>query len=162
MIIAPHALTGAAIATRVRRPWLAILAAFGSHFLLDYVPHIESTTLFQIGGGPAWAVLTVEAVDFLVTVGLLAWAVPGRPEWRIMLLAAFAGILIDLVESVPGGEAWFSTWGGTSWLYSFHRGFHHNVPHEQWPLGVATQAAVIVIALLVISRTKAGKKEHKI
>ena len=41
MIITPHLLFGAAIASQFRNPFLAIVLAFLSHYLLDLIPHNE-------------------------------------------------------------------------------------------------------------------------
>jgi len=38
MVATPHLVAGAAIGKLFRRPWLAYPLAFGSHFLLDFVP----------------------------------------------------------------------------------------------------------------------------
>lgn len=39
MLETPHVLIGAAIATKVGNPFLAIPLAFASHFVLETVPH---------------------------------------------------------------------------------------------------------------------------
>jgi len=41
MILAPHLLLGATIALKVQNPVLAIILALLSHYLLDFIPHIE-------------------------------------------------------------------------------------------------------------------------
>ena len=39
MLETPHVIVGAAIATKVVNPALALPLAFGSHFILERVPH---------------------------------------------------------------------------------------------------------------------------
>ena len=41
MLLAPHILVGAAVASRFQNPLLGIVFAFLSHFLLDSIPHWE-------------------------------------------------------------------------------------------------------------------------
>ena len=41
MILTPHLLLAAAIASKIKYPPLAIVLAFLSHYLLDLIPHVE-------------------------------------------------------------------------------------------------------------------------
>ena len=41
MILATHLLAGAAIATKIKNPLLALILAFFSNYLLDSLPHTE-------------------------------------------------------------------------------------------------------------------------
>ena len=154
MLATPHMLAGAAIGKALRRrPWLALSVAFGSHFLLDFVPHIDTHGLFGIkGGGLTRAEVAMGTLDTLLGIALVLWAVGRQPGRRVMMWAAFAGISIDLLDHVPPFSALFSHWSGTSWLSAFHHRCQHNVAPANWLVGFAPQVAVLGFALWAVLR----------
>lgn len=156
MLAAPHMLAGAAVGKALRRrPWLALSAAFGSHFLLDFVPHIDSHGLFGIkGGGLTRPEVAMATLDTLLGIALVLYAVGRHPGRGVMISAAFAAIVIDLLDHVPPFSAWFGPWPGTSWLSSFHHECQHNVAPANWLVGFATQIPVVGFCLWSIRRRK--------
>ena len=134
MRAASHMVTGAAIGKVTRRLWIALPVAFLSHFVLDFIPHLDSHAMFGVkGGGPTRGEATMAALDALIGIALVIWAVDRQPGRRTMLLAAFLGIVIDLVDNVPPWSHWFRAWPVTSWLSVFHHAHQHNVTPAQWP-----------------------------
>jgi hypothetical protein len=150
MMATPHMVAGAAVGRLLRRPWLAYPAAFASHFLLDFVPHIDSHGLFGADhGGPTRLEAASGVTDFLVgalIVGLVAARHPGR---RVMIGSAFFAILMDLAEYVPPFGPWFRSWAGAAWLTGFHHRIQHNLTPAHWELGAATQVAVLGLGLAI-------------
>ncbi len=150
MTATPHILAGAAIGKVLRRPWLAWPAAFVSHFLLDFTPHLDSHAVYGVEhGGPTAPEAALGTLNFVFGALLILWLVRRQPDRRVVLGGALFGILIDLIEKVPPLGAWFRGWTGTAWLSVFHHSFQHNVTPAQWPLGIATQLVVVAIALWV-------------
>jgi len=150
MMATPHMVAGAAIGRVLRRPWLAWLAAFASHFVLDVIPHLDAHSLFGVKqGGPTPLEAAAGITDFLVGVILVAWLTSGRPDRRVMQGAALFGILIDLAEYVPPLGPWLRTWSGAASLIGFHHGIQHNLAPAQWAIGLGTQAALLLVALSV-------------
>ena len=148
MTATPHILAGAAIGKVLRRPWLAWPAAFVSHFLLDFTPHLDSHAVYGVEqGGPTTPEAGLGTLNFVFGALLIVWLVRRQPDRRVVLGGALFGILIDLIEKVPPLGTWFRTWSGTAWLSVFHHSFQHNVTPAQWPLGIATQLVVVAIAL---------------
>jgi hypothetical protein len=145
---------GAAVGKMVRPPWLALVLAFGSHFLLDTIPHLDSHGLFGVKGRPTLGEGLAGLFDLLIGIALVILAVRRQTGRRLMILAAFSAILIDLVDNIPPWGTWFRAWPGTSWLSSFHHGIQHNVTPADWPLGFGTQIAVVAIALFVLRSRK--------
>lgn len=99
MDLTPHLVVGAAIGARVRRPALALPAAFVSHFVLDTVPH------FDIGwiNGPNLSA-AIDAALGLVLCGVLVWS---AGNWG-PLTGALAAVLPDapgIKEYVEGTAA---------------------------------------------------------
>lgn len=145
----PHMIAGAAIGKVVRPPWLALAAAFASHSLLDIVPHLDSGAFFE---EPAPTLVAVTALDVLIGASVVLFAAHRAPRRRAMVWAAFFAVVIDLVDNVPPWNAWFHAWPTGAWINSFHHGTQHSVAPDQWPLGVATQIAVLALALWVLRR----------
>jgi hypothetical protein len=167
MLASVHLATGAAIGKSVRPFWLAAVAAFASHFVLDFVPHSDTHSLFGGPGGITRAEVISTLVDVVLGVALVLWATVARPAragrhpgslslgtrqpWRrAAIWAAFAAVVIDLVDNVPPWGPHFQTWAGTAWLSAFHHGIQHNLPRAEWPLGVAIQLVFLAAALWVI------------
>ncbi|MGD9495219.1 MAG: hypothetical protein AB7Y46_02800 [Armatimonadota bacterium] len=153
MMATPHLLTGAAVARVLRRPVLALPAAFASHFVLDMMPHLDSNDLFGMPGhGPTQLEASVAVADFIFGSAVVV-ALCARRRWgRIALLGAFFGMLIDLVDNMPPWGEWFSAWPGTAWLSQVHHGIQPELDPSQLVLGFGTQLAVIAIGVAVLRR----------
>jgi hypothetical protein len=143
-------LAGAAIGRIARRPWLAYPAAFASHFLLDYAPHLDTHGLLGVRhGGPTRLEASVAVADFLIGALLAITLSRRQPDRRLMLGGALFGVLMDLVEYVPPVGPWLRTWPGTAWLAHFHHSVQHNLTPAHWPLGFGTQAIVLAISIAI-------------
>lgn len=88
-----HALTGAAIATLVKQPLLAVPLAFISHFVCDALPHFGLSLKF--GSKTMWRYLQVEALTMTVIGGLLLAAGTQQATW-LLILCGFAAMSPDL------------------------------------------------------------------
>lgn len=125
MDLTPHLVTGAALAVRVKRPSVAIIFAIASHFFLDAIPH------FHI----AWGVGKVlfEVID--IGLGLLLTGVIACRAWQLW---PFVGAVAAILPDAPGLREY---WGMPA---------NKIFPHPMWlpPWGVATQVAVVGVALL--------------
>jgi hypothetical protein len=161
MLATPHLLTGTAIAAVLRRPLLAWPTAFASHFVLDFVPHLDSHALFGTAqGGPTGPEVAMAVLDTLVGIALVAASISvalrnhdprsASAPRRLMAGGAFFALMIDLMQNIDPWAAWFRQWPGMASLESFHHGFQHNVTPADWPLGFGTQAVVTALALCVI------------
>lgn len=151
----PHLLAGAALACALKRPGLALPAAFLSHFLLDLTPHLDAHAVWGIpDGGPTRGEVLAATVDGIVGLTLLAILARGHPTPRLVWLGALSGILIDLLNNIPPWGRWFAAWPGTRPLSDFHHTFQINVTPAQWPLGLGTQALVFALAVAYLTRQK--------
>ena len=159
MMVTPHMLAGAALGRILRRPWLAYPAAFASHLVLDIVPHLDTHGMFgRLGGPPTRMEAAVGVSDFVVgalLVGLLAARQRSR---RVVLTAALLAVIIDLVEYVPPVGPWFRQWPAAAGWVHFHHAIQHNLTVAQWPLGMATQAAVMAMAMAVLRVRGTGSR----
>lgn len=104
MLETPHVIVGAAIATHVVNPALAIPLAFASHFILEKVPHwnphLNSET--EKYGRPSKQSTYIVIADVIVSLTLGGFiasrALPDYGHTLTILLAAFAAVLPDVLE----------------------------------------------------------------
>ncbi len=104
MLETPHVAVGAAIAMKVVNPALAIPLAFGSHFLLDRIPHWNPhlNTETKKYGKPTKKSTVIVIVDLCTSVALglfiASKALPSTSHVATVLVASFASILPDVIE----------------------------------------------------------------
>lgn len=104
MLETPHVVVGAAIATKVVHPALAIPLAFGSHFILEKVPHwnphLNSET--EKFGRPTKTSTYIVIADVVASLALGGYiASRALPDWgqtATILAASFAAVLPDVLE----------------------------------------------------------------
>lgn len=153
MLAASHIVVGAATGAACRRAWVAVPAAFVSHFVMDQIPH--SCLNMYMGkalSAPAEAALAAGlALDgaIIVAAVVLAWRL--RNRW-VALAAGLAAFLPDPLSYQQPLCNWFAMLPG-SWVVPWaHRAFHCDVTRTQPLLGFATQVVVILLAVWVLKR----------
>ena len=148
MLETPHVAVGAAIASKIPNPFIAIPLAFASHFVLDKVPHwnphiITETKQF---GKPTKKSTTIIVVDSVMALGLgsaIAWhAMPNTGHAITIMLASFASILPDLIE-FP-----YFYFKKRSEFYTKWSSFQKSIQVDTTPFwGLLTQTLTIVVAV---------------
>lgn len=103
MTTTAHAMTGAAIATVVKKPWLAVPLAFLSHFVCDAIPHFGIG--FSFGGKGMFLWLLIDGLAAMAFAVFLLKKKVANP--LLMAVCGFAAMSPDL-----------------AWLYY---GLHHNL-----------------------------------
>jgi hypothetical protein len=104
MLETPHVLVGAAIASKIGNPALALPLALGSHFILDLVPHwnphlYTETQKFGKPSKKSTFIAIIDASLALILGSLIALkALPNTTQTITILLACFLSVLPDLVE----------------------------------------------------------------
>lgn len=104
MLETPHVVVGAAIATKIANPFLAIPLAFGSHFILEKVPHWNphlNTEIKKHGRVTRQSTQIVIADVFLsLALGgfIASRALPDVGHAATILAASFAAVLPDVIE----------------------------------------------------------------
>ena len=100
----PHVIVGAAIATKVVHPALAIPLAFASHFVLEKVPHWNPhlNTETEKYGAPtkkSTMIVVADASLALISGSYIAYrALPDTALAITVLAASFFSVLPDLIE----------------------------------------------------------------
>ncbi len=101
----PHVIVGAAIATKVGNPLLAIPLAFTSHFILEKVPHWNPhlNTETEKYGKPTkkstYIVIADSTLALLSGLVIAQQALPNLLSFLTILASSFVAVLPDLVEA---------------------------------------------------------------
>ena len=104
MLETPHVAVGAAIATKIPNPWIALPLAFASHFVLEKIPHWNphiNTELKKNGklSSNSKAVIATDVVLALFTGFTIAnQALPNTAHFWTIIFASFFAVLPDLIE----------------------------------------------------------------
>ena len=104
MLETPHVFIGAAIASKIPNPFIAIPLAFASHFVLEMVPHwnphLNSET--QKYGAPTKRSTVIVAIDStlaLASGSFIAYqALPNVGHAVLILVCSFVSVLPDVLE----------------------------------------------------------------
>lgn len=105
MLETPHVLIGAAIATQIPNPIIAIPLALGSHFVLELVPHWNPhlNTEIKKYGKVTRSSLLIVIIDSTLALAsglyISSLALPDTAHAATILFACFFSILPDLVEA---------------------------------------------------------------
>lgn len=144
----PHALVGAAIATKIPNPAISLPLAFASHFVLDMVPHWNphlNTELKKHGKvtNKSRNIVIFDVISALAFGTLMASQFATSPSHMVTILfGAFAGVLPDVIE----GPYFFLKWKNKAilrWL-----AFQKSIQVDTTPFpGIATQVATIIAAV---------------
>jgi len=104
MLETPHVVLGAAIATKIPNPYIAIPLAFASHFILERVPHWNphlNTEIKKHGKVTKQSTIIV-AIDVLLSLFLGTFiaiqVLPNSPHFWTIMVASFAAVLPDVME----------------------------------------------------------------
>lgn len=103
MLESPHVFVGAAIAAKIPHP-IAIPLAFGSHFLLDILPHWNPhiNTEIKKFGKPtkkSTTLITFDSIFALISGFAISSTGNDQTHMFLILAASFAAVLPDVVEA---------------------------------------------------------------
>jgi len=145
MLETPHVVVGAAIATKVVNPALAIPLALASHFILDKVPHWNPHlyTETQKLGHPAGKTTKIALLDVGIALasGLFIASRFSQDPGKVVLILS-----CSLVSVLPDLIKWPYYYLGKRWKYLvkwvlFERSIQVNA--DFWP-GVISQGLIII------------------
>ena len=158
MVLSTHALVGAAIGAYFSsNPALAATLAFGSHFVLDAIPHwdyaIRSALLTPHRAAPIRLdrALVIDLLTFgadaLLGVAVATMLFASVENRWVVLLGAIAAMLPDPLQLVHDKYAHEPL----RTLQRFHRNIHSKLRIAALPFGVASQ---LVLAIIVVCLSK--------
>ncbi|MBI1888503.1 MAG: hypothetical protein HYS15_01005 [Candidatus Spechtbacteria bacterium] len=157
MLLGPHFLVGAAIASNFQNPLAGFVIAFLSHFFLDRIPHWEYSIepLKEIktkGMGYAMPILRRVALDVLLGfIVLIIASILARRDISFIQAAVggFFGILPDglsMLLFLKRGKGIFASL--LKIFYLFHQKAHYDKKaNPPMRIGLSTQAIAILLAI---------------
>jgi hypothetical protein len=154
MILTTHAVVGAAVASFVpSHPAVAFVLGFGSHFILDAIPHVDYPIKSRSVNPKIGAPLTFDRalLQDVVTIGsdglfgLLAALLlfSSATNFWAILLGAVGAILPDPLQFA------FTRWPHEPLrtLQRFHRWAHSKKKMDSVVFGISTQAAFVALVV---------------
>ncbi len=139
MLLLAHVTTGAILGEKIANPWLVCILAFGSHFILDWIPHWSYEIPKRFDPREFLRIMPDLAAAAVIFIVFLY----GYPDqWLNIVLGAFFASLPDaltLANYVPGLKAIFSKfndWHGRLQV------------HDERILGLLTQ--IVYISLIIV------------
>lgn len=147
MLETPHAVVGAAIATAIPNPFIAIPLAFISHFALDMTPHWNPhlNTEKRTYGHITRRTTTIIAGDIVLALllggAIASRALPDTGHATTILFSSFAGVLPDVME----GPYFFLNWK-TKFIEKWLK-FQKSIQNDAEPFwGIGTQVVTLIAA----------------
>ena len=143
MILAPHIIVGAIIGAKIKKPFLVIILAFLSHFVLDAIPHWDySITLLNV-------IIDVPIGLLIVFLAVRSKNMFNKNYLPYIALGIFASLLPDALW-------WISSLTNSRILDIYTQSIHHKIhylPQKEGVLtflGLSTQIVIVVISLLAL------------
>lgn len=105
MLETPHVVVAAAIAKVIPNPLLAIPLAFGSHFILELVPHwnphlnTEIRKFGKVSSNSTKIVIFDSVLSLALGFSIALSALPNTLHLVLILAASFFGVLPDVMEA---------------------------------------------------------------
>ncbi|HSX37019.1 MAG TPA: hypothetical protein VLG13_02795 [Patescibacteria group bacterium] len=145
-----HALTGAFIGLAVGNPWIAVPAAFASHFVLDALPHYNpaGNSDIEIIKSKKFFYIQIVAGASLCTLIVLVLFLAHPTHWLLASVCAFLATSPDLL-SFPRFLHIKRTGKDIrerSWFWRFH----HIIQWFQRPIGWVVELAWLVAILVLL------------
>jgi Mn2+/Fe2+ NRAMP family transporter len=144
MTIINHAATGVLVAVAIHNPWIALPAAFLSHFVIDVIPHWDYK--FKNKYYKQAALLC----DITLTLWLLIiLSLSADASRRLIIAGAFLGVLPDLMWApyIMFGKP---TPMDRPNLLHFLRRLHLKIQWSETPWGIYVEAVWFVFTLYLI------------
>lgn len=145
MTIAPHAIIGAAAGTLTDDLWLAFLFGIVSHFLADFIPHIEPKFLVikEPDGTKKWSpwLYVFVIFEFAVTIYILyLWR--DRADFNLILAGTVGGLSPDFIANNPFLQKMRNV-PVLKQIFWFHDTIHTELADNLWPIGLCTEILLL-------------------
>lgn len=145
MLLGTHLLAGAAVGEAVGNPFLAFLLGFILHFVLDAIPHFDTTDDHKF----TYRQILLIAIEGIIGIIIFIYCYLNFSSHKAGFLAgAFGSILPDLIDYVP---FWDKSFQRTRFGRVFHN-FHNKIQSIKLkPVeGLGVQIALMIAAFLLL------------
>lgn len=140
MLIATHSIVAGSVGAATRSPLLAFSLGIIVHFLLDAIPHYDTTD----DGKITRRQIILIVVDAIVGLCVIFFVLKPPLYWRDPFWwGMIGGNLPDFFDHFPGVQRWFRD----SWLGSRIHGFHELI-QKYWKQPAFVPGIVIQIILV--------------
>ncbi len=142
-----HALTGAIIGATIANPWVALVVAFLSHFVLDVIPHygqLDSDAYVQTNSFARLLIADTTLCGLLV----IALAI-GQPHlWWFVAICAFVATTPDFASI----NRWLHARRGQlkHWKPGLFIRFAAKIQWFERPIGAAVEAVWFTSAVIIL------------
>ena len=144
MFASVHVVTGAAVASVVPNPLISVPLAFGSHFVLDSIPHWH-----DVGKGEPWTRTTIKVgISDLIASFVLAFYLVFSTGSETLVYGMVAGSIVDtdvVLYPFLDKRGWKKVW--PKFISKLHRDIQNEIKNI-W--GLVTQAAIFLFSLFVV------------
>lgn len=156
MTATAHALVAGAIASRLTDPFAASILAFGSHYIMDSIPHWDFGTNWRVRPKATTGILAIADTVTAFTVAYILFA--GKVGVVPITIVTIASLLPDWLETPwyilfahqkkhePGPRAGILE-RLAFLVYKIPNAFHAKA---QFPLGLFTQIATVAFFLVLL------------
>lgn len=156
MLITPHVAIGCAIGAEVSNPYLVTLLSFGSHYLLDMLPHYDS----GVRHGNPQGKITFDGWDWVLVIADIVFAL--LMMWYFyeinfhninILIGGIVTFMVDFLDKI-----FFVSWKNgklslvkdryipiVSQMNTFHKKIHYKLEQQKWYWGVIVQLIVLFV-----------------
>ena len=145
-----HALTGAFIGLAIGNPWMAIPAAFMSHFVCDVVPHYDVPGASKTARLLTKLFLNIQIIlgSILCVLIVLILALAHPPHWLLASVCAFTATVPDLLFA-PRYLQLIKT-GKDPVAHNWFWRFHDRIQWFQEPIGAVVEVAWLIGMVLLL------------
>jgi hypothetical protein len=149
MLLGTHLITGAVAGEYLDNPFLAFAAGFILHFIIDAIPHFDTTDNDKM----TFRQMALIFVDGIIGIIIVFYCYKDFSVHKMSYLAgALGGILPDILDNVPFWEKSFqkSTFGRN--FHNLHK-WVQSIKLSPIP-GLAIQYLIIAVAVLILVKLK--------
>ncbi len=169
MFLTTHAAAGIFLSQQFDNPYAVFAAAFGSHFLLDFIPHGDE----HLYHDHEWKILKkfkraiiVNSLDLLGLLIVIFWAIqqPGDTTGRLMMVGIIGSILPDFLSYLfpiiheRMSWLWLVRWlyrltkpTGLRYFVRAHDWMHNLLHHDIIRRDISFKSGIILQSLLILA-----------
>jgi hypothetical protein len=149
MILATHALVGAAIGKTIHSPLLVIAVSLPIHFILDAFHHGEYLNKKSTISNTAWKVALDLLSGLTIIMAYIFYTHPDQTTIRNILLGSFSSMFPDLLTVLY----WQGNWKFLKKIYTFHGWVHRLNPlygENDWTLRNSTNDIIFSLSAILL------------
>lgn len=149
MLLGAHLIAGAVAGEYVDNPFLAFAAGIILHFILDAIPHYDTTD----DGKYTFRQMALIVVEGIISIIIFLYCYKDFSIHKVSYLAgALGGVVPDIIDNVPFWQKYFQK---SLFGQKFHR-FHEWVQSLKIsPVpGLIIQYLIIAVAVLILIKLK--------